>query len=260
MFQDCSGLTNITISDSVTTIWEEAFLNCTSLTRVTIPKNVTSIGAKAFYDLPNLSSVYFSGNSPSIGLEAFDLAANGFAVYFNQDSRGFSSPAWKGYTAYSYAAPKFTSSPPAGSAFVNAPYSHTCNATGTPSATFMVTEGFLPDGLTLSSEGLISGSPVSVGTFTGKITATNGFLEGVTQNFSIQVRDGNTNPAPLPEIRTAIEFSFDAVNGVSYRIESSTDLINWEMIETAIIGEGSRIDRFYSTRDQPNRHFRVKTN
>ena len=41
---------------------------------------------------------------------------------------------------------------------------------------------------------------------------------------------------------------------------ASTDLINWEMIETAIIGEGSRIDRFYSTRDQPNRHFRVKTN
>ena len=74
------------------------------------------------------------------------------------------------------------------------------------------------------------------------------------------MRDGTTNPAPLPEIRTAIEFSFNTVNGESYRIEASTDLINWEVIETAIIGEGSRIDRFYSTRNQPNRHFRVKTN
>ncbi|MDG1149738.1 MAG: leucine-rich repeat domain-containing protein [Akkermansiaceae bacterium] len=87
-----------------------------------------------------------------------------------------------------------------------------------------------------------------------------GAIDTYWNGLLIQVKDGITNPAPLPEMRTAIEFSFNAVDGASYRIEASTDLINWEMIETSIMGEGSRIDRFYTTRNQPNRHFRVKIN
>jgi hypothetical protein len=39
-------------------------------------------------------------------------------------------------------------------------------------------------------------------------------------------------------IRTAVEFRFNAANGVSCRIETSTDLNSWNTIETDIIGEG----------------------
>lgn len=42
-FGFCSGLTSITIPDSVTSIGNNAFYYCSSLTSVTIPDSVTSI-------------------------------------------------------------------------------------------------------------------------------------------------------------------------------------------------------------------------
>ena len=67
-------------------------------------------------------------------------------------------------------------------------------------------------------------------------------------------------PDSVSDIMTAIEFSFNAANGVSYRIEASPDLIDWETIEEVIIGEGARVDRLYSRRNQAMRHFRVRRN
>lgn len=47
-FRDCTGLTEITIPNSVTNIGGYAFKNCSSLTEITIPDSVTSIGNSAF--------------------------------------------------------------------------------------------------------------------------------------------------------------------------------------------------------------------
>ena len=48
MFYGCSGLTSITIPDSVTSIGGSAFSGCSGLTSITIPDSVTSIGSGAF--------------------------------------------------------------------------------------------------------------------------------------------------------------------------------------------------------------------
>ena len=47
-FESCSGLTSITIPNSVTSIGRQAFYACSGLTSITIPNSVTSIGAYAF--------------------------------------------------------------------------------------------------------------------------------------------------------------------------------------------------------------------
>ena len=47
-FCKCSGLTSITIPNSVTRIGDMAFYECSNLTSVTIGKSVTKIGKRAF--------------------------------------------------------------------------------------------------------------------------------------------------------------------------------------------------------------------
>lgn len=47
-FSKCSGLTSVTIPNSVTEIGDDAFFKCSGLTSVTIPNSVTTIGDWAF--------------------------------------------------------------------------------------------------------------------------------------------------------------------------------------------------------------------
>ena len=65
-FYDCSGLTSITIPNSVTSIGTYAFYKCSGLTSITIPNSVTSIGDYAFYDCSGLTSITISNSVTSI--------------------------------------------------------------------------------------------------------------------------------------------------------------------------------------------------
>jgi hypothetical protein len=70
-FYGCKGLTSVTIPDSVTGIGSYAFQNCTGLTSVTIPNSVTSIGSYALKNCSGLTSVTIPNSVTSIGIEAF---------------------------------------------------------------------------------------------------------------------------------------------------------------------------------------------
>ena len=70
-FYGCSGLTSVTIGNSVTSIGSRSFQNCSGLTSVTIPNSVTSIGERAFYNCSGLTSVTIGNSVTSIGNYAF---------------------------------------------------------------------------------------------------------------------------------------------------------------------------------------------
>ena len=70
-FNRCSGLTSITIPNSVTSIGSYAFQYCSGLTSITIPNSVTSIGERAFSGCSGLTSVTIPNSVTSIGDYAF---------------------------------------------------------------------------------------------------------------------------------------------------------------------------------------------
>ncbi len=71
-FSGCSGLTSVSIPNSVTFIMSGVFYACSGLTSVSIPNSVTGIGDLAFYGCSGLTSVKcLASIPPSIGNNSF---------------------------------------------------------------------------------------------------------------------------------------------------------------------------------------------
>ncbi|MGN1234590.1 MAG: leucine-rich repeat domain-containing protein, partial [Christensenellaceae bacterium] len=70
-FGNCEAMENVTIGSGVTSIGDYAFSQCASLTSVTIPDSVISIGEYAFGWCDSVTSVEIGSNVTSIGNGAF---------------------------------------------------------------------------------------------------------------------------------------------------------------------------------------------
>lgn len=82
-FEECTGLANIDIPNSIITIGERAFYHCKSLTSVTIPNSVTLIDYQAFIDCYGLTSVTIPDSVTAIGTYAFDYCSGLTSVTVN---------------------------------------------------------------------------------------------------------------------------------------------------------------------------------
>jgi hypothetical protein len=70
-FFGCSGLTSVTIGNSVTDIGSSAFYGCSRLTSVTIPNSVEIIGKSAFSYCSSLKSITIPNSVTDIGSSVF---------------------------------------------------------------------------------------------------------------------------------------------------------------------------------------------
>jgi hypothetical protein len=90
-FEDCLGLTRVTIPNSVTSIKDSAFFMCSGLGTVTIPKSVTSLGDRAFCACFSLLGVYFGGNAPSFVSSYLFYNANQVTAFYLPGTTGWGS-------------------------------------------------------------------------------------------------------------------------------------------------------------------------
>ena len=70
-FFGCTGLTSITIPNSVTTLEGSCFFGCTGLTSITIPNSVTSLGYECFKGCTGLTSITIPNSVTSLGSGCF---------------------------------------------------------------------------------------------------------------------------------------------------------------------------------------------
>ena len=88
-------------------------------------------------------------------------------------------------------------------------------------------------------------------------TDSDGFDDLFEVNTGFDPTLDTSTPEAYSKVLIAVEFRFNAADGVSYRIESSIDLENWDTVETGIAGTGGRVTRFYTTEAIPQTFFRV---
>ena len=74
-FRGCRKLTSVTLPDSVTYLGSSAFAECEALTEVTLPKGLTSIENATFKDCGSLAKIEIPAGVKSIGSSAFDGCA-----------------------------------------------------------------------------------------------------------------------------------------------------------------------------------------
>ena len=95
-FQGCTRLTSVAIPASVLNIDVSAFMLCASLTNVAIPNSITFIEGGTFYGCASLTNIIIPASVRNIGEDAFFGCTSLIGVFFQGNVPDYDSPIFQG--------------------------------------------------------------------------------------------------------------------------------------------------------------------
>jgi hypothetical protein len=145
--------------------------------------------------------LFFNGRIDEAAIYGRALGSNEIASIYNAGPAGRTT-----------AGPYFTNAPALADGYNGVAYNQSLGTTrGTPPVTCALVGGSLPDGLSLSSAGLISGTPTNSGSFNFTVQATDNATSSADQNFSIQIYARVASPPGIISWWRAENNALDAV-------------------------------------------------
>lgn len=248
-FEEDIQLTSVALPSTVVTIPNWLFWGDRALKSIVIPKSVTSFGYGSF-SVSGVQSVIFLGDAPAIPYLYYPYYAPFYndsallSFYHSANAAGFGSSRWQGYPSIALAdnvAPSFAAMVPLSAGVADAPYSYVFRPSSLPLASYSITKGWLPDGLTLSATGEISGTPTVSGTYKFSVTASNGIGRDATVRTQIVVAAGAVAVIDVTAARTYVRSNtsvvfttkaWDAENNSVGNVSSSVTLTSDNPLDT----------------------------
>ena len=97
-FYNFTKLVDVTIGEDVTTIGTYAFRGCSTLLEITLPASVTELKGSAFRVCSQLATITLEGNAPTVGSYAFNECATSMTINYYEGSTGYDVSPWSDFT------------------------------------------------------------------------------------------------------------------------------------------------------------------
>ena len=227
-FADCSRVTKIILPDTITSIERNAFFGCGRITEINLPKSLKTIGDGAFTFCSGLTNLVIPDEVTSIGELAFNGCSFLETITFGQR-----------LTTLPYDVFRFCENLNEIIFKGDAP---TLLKRERGQAEAEETSTFENWGTSESATVIAKRSATGFGTsFGGLPVKYIDMVNPIRPIFQSQFSSIDS---------TRVAFSFPSEIGKKYTIQTSSDLINWDPIETNISGTGDIIERKYSNQQK----------
>ena len=227
-FMDCGSVTKIVLPDTITSIEGNAFRRCGRITEINLPKSLKTIGYGAFTQCSLLTNLVIPDGVNSIGELAFAGCSFLETITFGQS-----------LTTLPYDVFRFCENLNEIIFKGDAP---TILKRELGQVEAQETSTFENWGTSPSAKVIAKRSATGFGTsFGGLPVKYIDMIDPIRPSFQSQFSRIDS---------TRVAFSFPSEIGKKYTIQTSTDLINWDPIETNISGTGDIIERKYSNQQK----------